>query len=64
MENCYRWLYTGKGIKVNNCPIKQAICFPSCYFWANNKCDYDRRTIKELEDLRAMRTDMPATPLG
>ena len=47
---------SGKGQRVENCPLKLEVCFPSCYWWTEKGCRYpslaDR---KQLDDLKAMR---------
>ena len=42
----------GKGVSVNNCPIKLEVCYPSCYWWdrKNKGCTYfdgDEETVLE-----------------
>lgn len=47
-----------KGSSVYNCPIDLGVCYPSCYWWKDGKCTYpkrDRRSEKQIHDLKAMR---------
>ena len=43
-----------KGHRVKDCPLHLDTCYPSCFYWSN-KCDYDARTLKQLDDIRAQR---------
>lgn len=31
-----------KGKAIKDCPIVGEVCYPSCYFWRDGKCDYNR----------------------
>lgn len=32
----------GKGIPIEDCPIAMQVCYPSCFFWRDGKCTYEK----------------------
>ena len=39
------------GYPVKDCPIGLDVCYPSCYFSINGKCEYDRVIGKDRSDI-------------
>ena len=39
---------------MDNCPINQEACFPSCFFWRGEKCDYEKIVVETREEARKL----------